>query len=102
MIEELEPPSAIEDAEEAVEVLRAWVADEHLQATLDPLAFEAPTVWGALLADLARHVANTWAESDGGHPAEIYGEIVQAFIDESQETAAIDTPRSEDAQHEEE
>ncbi|MEM8993173.1 MAG: DUF5076 domain-containing protein [Acidobacteriota bacterium] len=95
MIEELEPPSAIEEAEEAIEVLRAWVADEHLQATLDPMAFESPGVWGSLLADLARHVANTWAQSDGGHPAEIYGEIVQAFVDESAETAAVSTADDE-------
>ena len=87
MIEELERPSAIDDADQAVEVLRAWVADENLQATLDPLAFEEPQVWGLLLADLARHIANTWAEEAGGAPVDAFRDIVEAFMREAQASA---------------
>lgn len=101
MIEELERPTAIEDADEAIEVLRAWVADEHLQATLDPLAFESPEVWGSLLADLARHVANTWSQSAGGHPTEIFAGIVQAFMDECEETAEVSPDEVETSSEEE-
>lgn len=83
MIEPLEPPDSIEEADEAIEIVRAWVADEHLQATLDPLVFEDPAIWGQLLAELARQVAITWAAESGSDANETLRDIVQAFLDEA-------------------
>jgi Domain of unknown function (DUF5076) len=57
--EELELPDGVVDAEEAVEVLRAWVADGALHVIFQPEIFGADiSEWGRLLADVAQHVAH--------------------------------------------
>lgn len=56
---ELDPPEGIEGAEQAVEVLRAWIADGSLHVTFDPETFSHDvSEWGRLLSDIAVHVAN--------------------------------------------
>jgi hypothetical protein len=56
---ELDPPEGIQGAEEAVEVLRAWIADGSLHVTFDPETFSHDvSEWGRLLSDIAVHVAN--------------------------------------------
>ena len=63
--EELEFPDGVVDADQAVEVLRAWVADGTLQVIFDPETFRHDvTEWGRLLSDVAQHVANA-VEMDG-------------------------------------
>lgn len=59
---ELDPPQGIEGASEAVEVLRAWIADGSLHVTFDPETFSHDvSEWGRLLSDIAVHVANAVA-----------------------------------------
>jgi hypothetical protein len=59
---ELEPPEGILGAEQAVEVLRAWIADGSLHVTFDPETFsDDVSEWGRLLSDIAVHVANAVA-----------------------------------------
>lgn len=59
---ELIPPEGIEGAKEAVEVLRAWVADGSLHVTFDPETFSHDvSEWGRLLSDVAVHIANAVA-----------------------------------------
>ena len=55
------PPEAVADAA-AVEMLRAWVANESLHCILHPDVWREPGNWGILLADVARHVANAMEE----------------------------------------
>lgn len=63
--EELELPEGIMDADQAVEVLRAWVADGALHVIFDPETFRHDvSEWGRMLADVAQHVANA-VEMDG-------------------------------------
>jgi hypothetical protein len=63
--EELELPDGVVDADLAVEVLRAWVADGNLQVIFDPETFRHDVgEWGRLLSDIAQHVANA-VEMDG-------------------------------------
>lgn len=63
--EELELPDGVVDADQAVEVLRAWVADGNLQVIFDPETFRHDvSEWGRLLSDIAQHVA-TAVEMDG-------------------------------------
>lgn len=65
MPEELELPDGILDAEQAVEVLRAWVADGALHVIFDPETFRHDVgEWGRMLSDVAQHVANA-VEMDG-------------------------------------
>jgi Domain of unknown function (DUF5076) len=54
----IEPPDAA-SAEQAVELIRAWIIDSHLQVSLFPTVWkENAQEWGTLLADVAHHIAN--------------------------------------------
>lgn len=55
---ELEIPEEVPEAEQAVELIRAWVADGALVVTLNGEAFgERLEEWGRLLAQIGHHVA---------------------------------------------
>ena len=55
---ELEIPDGVPDAEQAVELIRAWVADGALVVTLNGEAFgDGLQDWGRLLAQISYHVA---------------------------------------------
>lgn len=54
--QELAIPFAAHEAEQASEVLRAWIIDNGLHVSLQR-GFDDPAVWGVLLTDIARHVA---------------------------------------------
>ena len=74
------PPAAQRDGA-AVEMLRAWIAEEGLHCALNTGygAFSNPHAWGILLADVARHVSNAHAELDGADPANTLWNIVDAM-----------------------
>lgn len=56
---ELDVPDGVREASEAIEVLRAWIADGALHVTFDPETFQnGVPEWGRLLADIAHHVAH--------------------------------------------
>jgi hypothetical protein len=74
------PPDAAADADaEATELLRAWIIDQALQCTLRTGAFEDPSTWGVLLADVVRNVAAACAEHEGRDRAETVRLIRAAF-----------------------
>jgi Domain of unknown function (DUF5076) len=59
---ELDPPEGVEEAESAVEVLRAWIGDGALLVSLNSSAFaEHIGDWGRLLAEIGHHVAKSAA-----------------------------------------
>lgn len=65
ILEELDIPDGVRDAEDAVEVVRAWVADGALHVIFDPETFRHDvSEWGRLLGDVAQHIANA-VELDG-------------------------------------
>lgn len=78
--EELDLPDGVVEAEDAIEVLRAWVADGALHVIFDPETFEDDvSEWGRLLADVAQHVANA-VELDGQMSrAEALSRLADAF-----------------------
>lgn len=51
-------PSEVEADPKAMEVLRAWVANEGLVCAVRPELWKDATSWGIVLADVTRHVAN--------------------------------------------
>ncbi|MEM6795791.1 MAG: DUF5076 domain-containing protein [Acidobacteriota bacterium] len=86
---ELPKPAGVEVGEESIEILRAWIIDEHLECAIAPRAFEQPEVWGMLLADLARQVADGWAASgDDAEAAEALDRIVSVLGKELQDLSA--------------
>ncbi|MBS0233581.1 MAG: DUF5076 domain-containing protein [Proteobacteria bacterium] len=55
---ELEVPDAVPEAEQAVELIRAWVADGALAVSLNGEAFgPEPEEWGRVLAQIGHHLA---------------------------------------------
>jgi len=63
--EELELPDGVHDAEMAMEVLRAWIADGGLHVIFNPETFSHDvSEWGRLLGDIAQHIAHA-VELDG-------------------------------------
>jgi hypothetical protein len=55
---ELDVPEGVPEAEQAVELVRAWVADGSLAITLNSEAF-GPQLeeWGRVLAQIGHHIA---------------------------------------------
>ena len=55
---ELDPPDGIDDAAEAVELMRAWIGDGALLVALNASAFgDHVADWGRLLAEIGHHIA---------------------------------------------
>jgi uncharacterized protein DUF5076 len=67
---ELDVPDAVPEADQAVELIRAWVADGALAVTLNGEAF-GPQLeeWGRVLAQIGHHIA---------HAASLNGELGEA------------------------
>jgi Domain of unknown function (DUF5076) len=76
---ELPVPDEADDAGEAHELVRGWLIDNRLACSLLPGAFDDPAVWGVLLADVAHHIANALAESEGADRAAVLAAIRRAF-----------------------
>ena len=57
---ELQPPPEAVQADDAHELLRAWIVGNGLQVSLQP-GFDDPGTWGLLLVDIARHVCRAYA-----------------------------------------
>lgn len=59
---ELDLPDGIEDAEQALEVLRAWIGDGALHVIFDPNTFGNEFAeWGRLLSEISHHIAQAAA-----------------------------------------
>jgi uncharacterized protein DUF5076 len=59
---ELDLPEGVDDAELAVELLRAWIGDGALLVSLNSSAFgDNVADWGRLLAEVGQHVAKAAA-----------------------------------------
>lgn len=59
---ELDVPDGIEEASEAVELLRAWIGDGSLLVALNASCFgENVADWGRLLAEIGHHIARAAA-----------------------------------------
>jgi hypothetical protein len=84
------PPSARSD-KNAQEVVRAWVAHGGLHCSLNVDSFGEGerTVWGILLTDVVRHVANALHEAKGWDKAETVREIKRVF------NAELDDPTAD-------
>ena len=78
---ELDPPDGIEDAETAVEVLRAWIGDGALLVSLNSSAFgDQVRDWGRLLAEVGHHVAKAAALNGYMREDEAQTALHEAFV----------------------
>jgi len=75
-IRELEPPPIANTNSQAVEVLRVGAAPGQPQQLTLRTTWKDAGAWGLLLADVARHVANAYA-NEGQNRAGVLGKIRQ-------------------------
>jgi uncharacterized protein DUF5076 len=87
---ELPLPAAVITDGESVELLRLWAAGGKQHVSLNPTAWTDPAAWGICLVDLARHVANAYAQARGGDPGVILRRLREAF--DAEWTSPTDTP----------
>jgi hypothetical protein len=60
---ELMVPDAAKQDPNSFELLRVWVANKGQHVSLRTDVWKDPAAWGIMLADLARHVANSYHEN---------------------------------------
>jgi hypothetical protein len=72
------PPRALTDPK-AFELLRVWVAHKGQHVILLTEVWEDPVLWGMMLVDLAKHIANAYQQSRGDDPADVLTKIRQGF-----------------------
>ena len=61
----LEIPEATETDSNAFELLRVWIANKQQHVSLRGGVWEDPAAWGIMLADLARHIAESYKNEQG-------------------------------------
>ncbi len=91
LVRQLHMPDDVEKAAEAIEVVRGWVIDKHLQCSISASVFADHAQWGVLLADLAQHIAGAMHEVHKVDQQETLQKIVTAF------TTAMNDARPPDA-----
>jgi len=86
----LNPPSLASEAD-AREILRVWVAPEWSRLQVALLTDHSdPAIWGLALADIARHVARSYAQQGAADEATALQRIHEMF--EAEWAHATDDP----------
>jgi hypothetical protein len=63
--DQLPIPDAAGSDPNSFELLRVWIADQSQHVSLRAGAWEDLAAWGIMLADLARHIANSYQQDKG-------------------------------------
>ena len=58
-------PDAAKVDPKSFELLRLWIANKEQHVSIDVGVWKDPFAWGIVLADLARHVANAYQQTQG-------------------------------------
>lgn len=74
----------------STELARVWTDGGESYVSIATGVFEEPGIWGIMLADLARHAANAYAQSEGRDPEEVLKRIKALF--DAEWEAPTDTP----------
>ncbi len=82
------PDPARTDAK-SFELLRVWIAHQDQHISMRVGVWEEPEAWGMMLADLARHIAAAFEQSERRDPMEMLGRIKAGF------DAEMDNPTDE-------
>jgi hypothetical protein len=78
-ITKLPIPLKTSSAEKAVEIARIWAAGGKQHVSFAAELWKDPAAWGLMLVDLARHVANAYAQREGQNPVEVLARIREGF-----------------------
>ena len=71
---ELRPPPMAKFGSQSFEVLRVWTGPGQTQEVALKTTWKDPGTWGRVLADIARHAANAYA-NEGHDRAEVLEQI---------------------------
>lgn len=63
--DQLDIPQSVQIDTSAFELMRVWVAHDQQYISLRTGVWEDPAAWGIMLADLARHVAESYGQEEG-------------------------------------
>jgi hypothetical protein len=74
---DLEHPPIASGNSQAVEVLRVWAAPAQPQQLTLRTPWKNAGAWGLLLADIARHAANAYA-NEGQNSAEVLASLISS------------------------
>jgi hypothetical protein len=78
---ELDPPDGVDEADEAVELMRAWICDGALLVALNSSAFgDHVADWGRLLAEVGHHIAKAAALNGYMPEADAQATLRDAFV----------------------
>jgi hypothetical protein len=87
---ELKIPDIAKSDPGSVEILRVWLSGGSQHVSLKTGVWDDPAAWGLMLADLARHVANSYAVQ-GKDREETLSRILKGFKVETEHPT--DEPR---------
>lgn len=62
---ELRIPDVAKEDPNSFEIVRVWIARNGQHVSLRTEVWDDPAAWGVMLADLAKHVANTFQQGAG-------------------------------------
>jgi len=57
-------PTAVNNDNNAIELLRVWAANGKQHIVIEPSAWDDPAAWGIMLADLAKHISQALCRND--------------------------------------
>jgi hypothetical protein len=77
--DQLRVPDAARTDPKSFELLRVWVAHRDQHISLRVGVWEDPVAWGRMLADLARHIANSFEKFEKSDPHEVLEKIRSGF-----------------------
>lgn len=72
------PPLALKDPD-AIEIIRVWTAKGKQEVCLKVGLWNDPAIWGRLLTDIARHIANVYAHAQKVDFDEVLNRILEGF-----------------------
>jgi hypothetical protein len=87
---ELELPPIASANSKSVEVLRVWAAPGEPQQLVLKTTWKEPGAWGLMLADIARHAANAYA-NEGRDRTEVLARIREML--DAEFSAPTDEPQ---------
>ena len=77
---ELAIPEKVRGDKSAAELIRAWVtASGDVHVTIKTDVWQDPAAYGIVLADLARHIANGFNQSQGKDVVDALRRVVEGF-----------------------
>lgn len=77
---ELSIPEKVRGDKSAAELIRAWVtASGDVYVTIKTDVWQDPAAYGIVLADIARHIANGFHQSQGKDVDEALRRVVEGF-----------------------